>query len=740
MTPTARRWPLCALAVFAVLVAIVCWSGSAAAADAFDWPSWRGPDQNGVSYETGLVDHLDIDGPDLLWSNAEAAGISTPIVLRGKLYTIVRTDADTNRDAEKLLCLDAATGKKLWENRWNVFLSDVPAERVGWSCAAADPETGRIYVQGVCGYFLCIDGETGQTVWARSLSEDFGLLTTYGGRTNIPIVFEDLVIISGVVTGWDEMARPAHRVLAFDKSTGEVVWFNGTRPLPEDTTYSTPVISVLGGQAALVFGSGDGGLYAFQPRTGKQIWKFQLSRRGLNNTPLVVGDTVYMGQGEENVDDNTMGALAAIDGAAMGEIPLEAAKWRVKELMLGRGSPLFIDNRIYAVEDSAALTVLDATTGELIGRKQKLGTVQFGSPLYADGKIYVATKTGRWAVLRPTEKGYDRVSQGRTANELEIQGSPIVSHGRVYVPTTIGLYCLGKADAQPQSQPRPERPQERPVDDDKTPAWVQVTPAEVLLEPGKTQQFRARLYNARGQLLGEAPAQFTARGAGTIDSASGLFTASTAPQHAAAFVEAKVGELTGGARIRVVPPLPWKFDFADGAVPITWVGAAYRHVPRTVDGEPMIVKVTTIPKGTRSQAWMGPTNLHDYTIQADVKAGSKDGKMPDMGLIAQRYTVDLMGAKQQLQIRTWHSVLTRLVAEKPFDWKTDVWYTIKFQAANEGEQAVLRAKVWERDKPEPAGWTLETADANPNRNGSPGLFGNATNGEIFYDNLSVTPN
>lgn len=719
---------------------MVCGIASAAAADVdpLDWPEWRGPEQNGVSRETGLVDNLDLDGPDVLWSNAEAGGISTPIVLRGKIYTIVRTDADTDLDAEKLICLDAVTGKKLWENRWNVYLSDVPAERIGWSCAVGDPATGRIYVQGVCGYFVCVDGETGKTIWSRSLSEEFGLLTTYGGRTNVPVLFEDLIIISGVVTGWDEMARPAHRVLAFDKTNGETIWFNSTRPLPEDTTYSTPVVAVLGGQQALVFGSGDGAVWAFQPRTGKHIWHYQLSRRGLNNTPLVDGDRVYMGHSEENIDDTSMGALAAIDGSRTGDITADGAKWRVKELMVGRSAPLLIDKRLYAVDDSAAMLVIDAETGESIGRKQKLGTIQFGSPLYADGKIYVATKTGRWAVLKPTPKGYDKVSQGRMADAMEIQGSPIVSHGRIYVPTTVGLYCLGKADAQPQATERPAQPQELPIDSDRQPATVQVVPVEVLVKSGDTQQFRVRTFNARGQLLGESPAEFSLAGPGEID-ASGKYRAASTPEHTGTILTAKVGDLTGTARIRVVPALPWKFDFADNEVPITWIGARYRHVPRTVDGEPLMVKVTTIPKGTRSQSWMGPTDLHDYTIQADIRGSIRNGKLPDMGLIAQRYTLDLMGAKQQLQIRTWTATL-RVSKSEPFAWKPDVWYTLKFRAAVEDGQAVLRGKAWERGQSEPAEWNVVATDPSPNLNGSPGLFANSTNAEVFYDNISVTPN
>ncbi len=137
---------------------------------------------------------------------------------------------------------------------------------------------------------------------------------------------------------------------------------------------------------------------------------------------------------------------------------------------------------------------------------------------------------------------------------------------------------------------------------------------------------------------------------------------------AATIVTAKVGDVTGQARIRIVPPLPWKFDFNDtplaknpakpdappeGEAPLTWIGARHRHKIREMDGDKVMVKVTTIPKGTRSQCWMGPPDLHDYTIQADLRGANNNGQLPDMGLIAQRYTLDLMGNSQQLQIRSW---------------------------------------------------------------------------------------
>jgi hypothetical protein len=220
--------------------------------------------------------------------------------------------------------------------------------------------------------------------------------------------------------------------------------------------------------------------------------------------------------------------------------------------------------------------------------------------------------------------------------------------------------------------------------------------------------------------------------------ATGLFRPDDNPAHSASIVTAKVNGLSARARVRIIPPLPWKFDFTDQQVPVTWIGARYRHEARTVDGEPLIAKISTIPKGTRSQSWMGPADLHDYTVQADLKA-TATGELPDMGVIAQRYTLDLKGEVQELQIRTWPPQL-RMAKSVPFKWEAGVWYTVKLRASIENDKAVLRGKAWKRGEPEPEGWTVTAEDESPNLTGSPGLFGNATNAEVFIDNISVVEN
>ncbi|MBA61540.1 MAG: serine/threonine protein kinase [Planctomycetaceae bacterium] len=710
--------------------------------DGIDWTFWRGPGSNGISPETGLVDDWDPNGgpgSNVSWKRTDLGSRSTPVTMNGRLYMLCRAERESSREREQVVCLNAATGETIWTNVFNVWLSDVPDTRVGWSNVTADPETGNIYALGVCGLFQCINGETGETIWSMPLHERFGLLSTYGGRTNTPVIVDNQVIISSIVIGWGEMAKPAHRFIAFDKASGEVIWFNGTRPLPYDTTYSTPTVTALAGQRSLVFGSGDGAVWAIQPRTGNHIWQYKFSRRGLNVSPLVVGDKVFSGHSEENVVGTSMGAVVGIDATGTGDVTKSHELWKYEEVMMGKSSPIAIDNRLYCFDDRAKVYVYDLQTGDQIGRKQALGRVMRGSPLYADGKIYAVGNSGNWAIFQTHEDdGLVKLASGRLPNSETMAASPVVSHGRLYFATSGGLYCVEdveKTSAVAESVLQPEEASS----DDMAATHVQVVPADALIRPGQSQEYKVLLYNAAGQLIGPAKdAQLSVDAYGTLEGST--FQSSADVAHVAAYVTATAGELSGRARIRIVPDLPWSFNFDDlTAPPITWVGARYRHVIREVDGSNAMVKITTIPKGTRSRSWMGHSDLSNYTIQADVKGARNNDKMPDIGLTGQGYCLDMQGESQRLQIRTWVPQ-ERMARTLDFAWKEDQWYTMQFRVAVEDGKAVLRAKVWEKGSPEPADWMLEAIDDVPVTQGSPGLYGNAKDAEIYLDNITVTAN
>lgn len=553
------------------------------------WTYWRGPRMNGNANAVNLPEAWDPEGGEgsnLVWKRDDIGSRSTPIAMNGRVYTLCRDKPETREEGEKIVCVDAATGETVWEQRWNVYLSDVPDTRVAWSAVVGDPETGNVYALGVAGQLLCFRGDSGELVWEHSMHEEYGLLSTYGGRTNFPVIFEDNVIVSAVIIGWGEQAKPTHRYIAFDKYNGQPVWFEGTKPFPEDTTYSAPVIGVFDGQASLVFGAGDGSVYAFQPRTGKTIWSYPLSERGINTSPLVHDGKVFIGHSEENPGRTEMGALVCLDGATGKEV------WKNYENFVGKSPPIMAEDLLVACEDGGKLMLLDPQTGKLLFSR-KVDTMMRGSPLYADGKLYVLTPNGRWWIfkIKSEGEGADRKVDLEEVHKLRLNreegnGSPIVAYGRMYIPTSGALYCIATPDAKPTPAEPLDLAAETPRSEDQTPALVQVAPVESLLFPGDKQPLDVRLYNAKGQWIRNAdPSEvtFATEGQGTVDEQGAYSTPPDLREHVAAVITAKVGELTGSARVRVIPNLPYTFDFESNEVPVTWVGMRYRHVPLDVD-------------------------------------------------------------------------------------------------------------------------------------------------------------
>src|SRR5947209_2493332 len=92
-------------------------------ARAADWSKWRGPNQNGVSPETGLPDQWDpATGENVVWHADKIGGRTTPIVQKGRVYLINKVGEGITQQ-ERVMCLDEKTGKVQWEHKFNVFHS-----------------------------------------------------------------------------------------------------------------------------------------------------------------------------------------------------------------------------------------------------------------------------------------------------------------------------------------------------------------------------------------------------------------------------------------------------------------------------------------------------------------------------------------------------------------------------------------------------------------------------------------
>jgi outer membrane protein assembly factor BamB len=710
-----------------------------------DWPEQRGPSRDGVSRETGLIDQWAVNGQNFLW-RVPGGGRSAPIVMGNRVY-VQRPIGQGTTLQEQIVAIDADSGTVVWDHKMTLFQSDVPSHRIAWASPAADPETGNIYALTGGAQVVALSRD-GKPLWNRSFGEEFAAFTTHGGRTMSPLIDGDLVIVSAAVSNWGQHAARAHRLIALDKRTGEVVYVASPGSRPYDTAYGSPLIATINGQRLLIVGLGDGAVHAIKPQTGEKVWSYVAAKRAINTGVGIKDNMVFISHGDENLTGVELGLIAAIDGSQTGEIKQPVWSHRGMEFLYS--SPIVDGTRLYQIDGGSTLRAFDTGTGKPLWTLP-LSSAQKASPVFADGKIFVGTDAGKFFIVRPHADRGEIVSSvelpNSTASCCGSEGTPeqilagaAISRGRVFFVSSDAIYAIGPKQPTALTGFAAEEPA---VTGQGAPAHLQVVPTEMTLTPGQTVKLRVRLFDDKGRFLREdAGATWTLEGLkGTA--ANNAFTVANEAVEQAGTIIASVGPLTGSARAKVVRPLPWKegFDsYADGAVPPGWVNTTAGQLAiTTLDGQKVLEKKPLETLFKRARVFIGPTTWSNYTVEADVRAPTRRRQMGDVGITAQRYSLVLYGNSQRLKIEPWEPETTR-TKSAAFEWKADAWYRLKLRVENlPTGQVRARGKAWPVGSAEPAEWMLDMTDPIGNREGAPGFFIDAQFG-AYIDNLVITQN
>ncbi len=786
---SAGRFPL---PILALLLA-------ATSAPATDWVHWRGPEQDGHVAGVNLPDTFslqEVGKNGLIWKEP-VGGRSAPIKVGERLFFLNAFDAGLLTEGERVSCLDAKTGKVIWHHNMNVYHADVVTGRLGWTTMTADPENKRVYAHTTAGEVLCLDID-GKVIWRRQLSEEFGRFTGYGGRISSPIYDSGLVIVGCIVSSWGDLAKGAGRYLAFDGATGDVVWI--TEPEPKlrvlSTYQSNPVIAVIGGQRLFIQGGADGALHALKVRTGERVWTYHFASGAINPSPVVDGNFIYCAHGEENPEGGPIGRVVCVDGSVVDPKTMKPKLvWEYRRSnRFGLSSPAFADGKLYVPDDGAELFCFDGKSGKKLWT-YKYGTVARGAPLIADNKVYIFDVTAKLAVIKlngnkqpdelDTQEFTFRVPPGQPGF-CETHGTPIAVDGRLYFSTQYETYCVGDPNAKPGTwKPKP-MPEETPFKKDAAPVSIRISPFETATKPGATVPLKLQFLDANGREVdapadakpvwslpappvppAPAPKPPAVAPAGPPPMKAAItpkgnnieLKIDAMPPGQSGYVAVKAGEMTARGRVRVVPQIPYKQDFEKipvGAVPGGWVNTQGKFfVKKLPTGETVLAKTNTnpVPPVTKANGYITATDASGYTIEADLMATEVLGKLPDMGLVASRYTLILDGKpdptmhdQRTIRLTTWEA-RGRISELVEFPWKKDTWYRMKFVVAINGKNADLKGKVWEKSQPEPEKWTVTFSDPSPNLEGAAGVYGYVSNtvvpnpgSDIYYDNIAITPN
>jgi outer membrane protein assembly factor BamB len=740
--------------------------GGAAMAAEPQWYSWRGPNQNGTSDEK-YTDWSFNEKP--LWTY-KLQGRGNPVIADGQLYSFGYHGSGPDF-SETLTALDAKTGKLLWEVEVNDYVSDTAYSRYGVGSPTVDPETGNIYLAMTNGHFIACD-KTGKVLWQHSMIERFGRLTFPNGRSGCVLIEGNTAIVRCISSYWGKEGPARDRFYAFDKLSGEPVWSSEPGIQPQDSSFSTPIFETRDGRRVFYTGTGCGNMVCVNAANGVPLWRWRVSKGGVNASPVIYKNMLICIHDAENMDssdtgrmfaiklpedlDNTGGIVNELEGGAPA-LPASAEVWR-NPLKMFTSSPVLVGNRVYQIVATGELVCVNADDGTILW-SQKLGPDNIhSSPLAVDGKLIVPINEGDFYIIEPSDEG------AKILNKVELEGNclgaPTVCNGYLYIHTTEQLYCwkFGASKIEAPEWPKPEMPAVG------KPVGLLAIPNDVTMAPGTTQAFRLFSTDANGFVTGTVDKAAwksfippTAKVKSEMDAAfnesGALVTKADAKVSAGAFMGI-AGEVKGTMRGRALPTMPYTEDFEGYELPedhpvdkvkfayppLPWIGARFKWEIREVDGTKAMAKTLDKILFQRAITYIGHEDQSDYVLQADVMTDGNRRVKSDVGLINQRYVVVLKGNANEIEISSNYE---RIRVAAPFTIKPNVWYRLKTQVDVKADgSGLIRGKAWERDQAEPEGWNIEFNHNRANTSGSPGLFGFSPQSQkrVFIDNISITPN
>ena len=380
-----------------------------------DWPQFRGPGGQGVSDEKN-VPLTWSETKNVRWKTAiPGRGWSSPVIQGDRIWLTTATDEGRSLRA---LAVNVNTGAI--EQNIEVFqLKSPKLMNSKNSFASPTPviEGDRVYVHFGAYGTACIT-QSGDIVWKTKLEYDNG----QHGPGGSPIVYDDLLIVScdGIELQY---------VVALDKNTGKVRW-KKTREGYQ--AYTTPlVVNLPSGDQVISPGAFQA--IAYEPRTGKEIWRVKYAE-GFSNVPRPVygHGLVFICTGFQEP------SLLAVQPDGRGDVTKSKVVWKLDRAIPRTPSPLLVGNELYIVTDNGIATCIDAKTGEELWRA-RVGGNHSASPVYAGGRIYFLSEEGETVVIAPGRK-----LQHLATNQINgpTLASMAISHSSLFIRSQTHLYRI----------------------------------------------------------------------------------------------------------------------------------------------------------------------------------------------------------------------------------------------------------------------------------------------------------
>lgn len=384
-----------------------------------DWPQWRGPARDGVWADARLPERLPADGLPARWRRPLGGGYSGIAVAGGRVYTMDRVKQPEER--ERVLCLDAATGKEIWKHEYPVSYGKL--DYGNGPRATPTVHNGRVYTFGALGHLHCLDARTGKVHWNLDTVERFRGRVPMWGHACSPLLDGDQLVVQ--VGG-----TPDACLVALDPRTGTERW----RSLTDRPGYSSPVLIGRGEGRQLVYWAAEH-LVGMKPDTGEVLWRVPHT----TNYDVTISDPVWH-NGVLLVSDYWEGSIALRlpEGGKEPEV-----LWKGRRLSLLMSTPLVRDGHAYALDRHNGLKCIELATGEIKWEGWHVtprGRNPQASLVWAGDRALIFTSKGELVLARLSPRGYEELS--RTPVCGETWAHPAFAVGCVFARTDTEIVCV----------------------------------------------------------------------------------------------------------------------------------------------------------------------------------------------------------------------------------------------------------------------------------------------------------
>jgi outer membrane protein assembly factor BamB len=430
----------------AAIVALITLHATSAVAD--DWPQWMGPKRDNVWRDTGLVESFPESGPPVVWRSPLAGGYAGPAVVGDRLFVTdyvttdnVKTDnfdRKASTGTERVLCLNAETGKEIWRHEYPVkYTISYPA---GPRCTPI-VDGDKVYTLGAEGNLICFKADTGDIVWQKDLPKEYNTKTAMWGYASHPLIDGNKLICVVGGTG-------THAV-AFDKNTGNEIWRNLTSP---EQGYSPPTIIEAGGARQLILAR----INAFtsvDPETGREFWSvpYEATSGSVIMSPVKSGNYLYIG----GYNNQSLLVELASDSPAAEIVWRNEPKHGISPVnvqpFVNQGAMYGFDQtgRMYAVELPSGERIWE-TTQPVSERPLYSGTAFIVRQGDEGNRYWLFNELGEIIIANLTPEGYEEIARSPSMIAPTNQAfgrdvvwcMPAFANKRIYVRNDQEIICV----------------------------------------------------------------------------------------------------------------------------------------------------------------------------------------------------------------------------------------------------------------------------------------------------------